>query len=179
VQAGLAYAVIDYTLAPKARVPEIVDECVQALCHMHANAGSLGFDAHRITVAGSSAGAHLAAMAALRCDFVQAAILVSGIYELEPLIHTSINAALSLDALNAQIISPQAQDLSNFPPCVMAYGEHETKQFKQQSQAFSSAIACPVKPIEIAQRNHFDVVLDLLNPNSELGHASLAMIKRP
>jgi arylformamidase len=36
VQAGLAHAVLDYTLAPAASVGQIVDECVQALRYLQA-----------------------------------------------------------------------------------------------------------------------------------------------
>jgi arylformamidase len=182
VQAGLAYAVLDYTLAPQASVADIVDECVQALGYLHANAAALGFDGRRMVVAGSSAGAHLAAMAALRCHWLDAALLVSGIYALEPLIHTTINHALGLDAHSARVNSPQAQDLSAFPRCVIAFGEHETEQFKQQSHTFARSIARPVtplQPLQIEGRNHFDVVLDLLNSDSVLGRACLALIQRP
>jgi arylformamidase len=177
VQAGLAHAVIGYTLAPAASVADIVAECVQALKHLHANATSLGFDADRIVVAGSSAGAHLAAMVALQCPFVRGTVLVSGIYELEPLIHTTINQALGLNAESARACSPQRQDLSTFPAIVVAYGAVETAQFKQQSQAFAQQIGCK-QLLEIPQRNHFDVVLDVLNPATVLGEHCLGFIQQ-
>ncbi len=176
VQAGLAHAVLDYTLAPAASVGEIVDECVQALRFLQAHADALGFDAQRIYVSGSSAGAHLAAMAALQCPFVARAVLVSGIYALEPLVHTTINAALGMNAAQAQALSPALKDLSRFPPAVIAVGEVETAQFKRQSQAFAGLLKPSVPVLTVAQRNHFDVILDLLDPATALGQATLAMM---
>ena len=40
--AGLAHAVVGYTLAPAARLPDIVDECRAAVRWLHARAGTLG-----------------------------------------------------------------------------------------------------------------------------------------
>ncbi|MFO1295154.1 MAG: alpha/beta hydrolase fold domain-containing protein [Rubrivivax sp.] len=37
-------------------------QCRRAIVWLHREAATLGFDCHRIVVAGSSAGAHLAAM---------------------------------------------------------------------------------------------------------------------
>jgi arylformamidase len=177
VQAGLAHVVLDYTLAPNATVAEIVDECVMALRHLRANAAELGFDGHRICIAGSSAGAHLATMTALQCPFVQAAILVSGIYQLGPLVHTSMNQALGLTAASAQALSPLRLDVSAFPPSVIAWAELETPQFKLQSQAFAKRVGQD-NVLEIPFRNHFDVILDVLNPATELGQGSLKLIHR-
>jgi arylformamidase len=187
VHAGWAHAVLDYTLAPAASVAQIVQECKQAIGYLAANADALGFDAQRIVVAGSSAGAHLAAMVALgaialpdgslRRDLVKGVLLVSGIFELEPLIHTSINAALGMDAAAAQAASPQlasGADLTNFPPACIVWGEVETAQFKAQSREFAALLAhygaAPVL-LEVPQRNHFEVVLDLCARGTPLGSA--------
>src|SRR5271155_3321482 len=59
---GIAFAAIDYTLAPRATLGSIVDQCRRAIASLREQAAKLGFDARRIHVAGSSAGAHLAAM---------------------------------------------------------------------------------------------------------------------
>jgi arylformamidase len=107
-------------------------------------------------------------------------VLVSGIYALEPLIHTTINAALGMSAAQAQAISPALMDVSHFPPAVIAVGEIETAQFKQQSQAFAGLFSTPVNPgvavLTVPQRNHFDVILDLLDPATALGQATLTMM---
>ena len=101
----LRIAAIDYTLAPQASVGFIVEQCRRAIASLHRQASALGFDARRIYVSGNSAGAHLAAMLlvagwqaayGLADDVVAGAVLLSGIYDLEPLMGTYIDAALHL-----------------------------------------------------------------------------------
>lgn len=182
IERGWAFAAVDYTLAPAASVAAIVEECRRAFACLVQRAPALGLDARRIVVAGSSAGAHLAAMIALApapsdggpgaavrpC----AAVLVSGVYWLQPLVGTSINAALGLDASAAQSVSPGAAALAGFPPALVAWGAIETEAFKQQSRLFAErlhAAGVRCETLEVAQRNHFDVILDLVVAESELG----------
>lgn len=182
---GFAFAALDYTLAPAATVAAMVAECRQALAWLHAQAGGLGFDADRIVVAGSSAGAHLAAMCALpgtpAAHTVRGAVLVSGIYEVEPLVGTSINDALGLDAAAARAVSPSlAAGLRGFPPAVVCWGEIETVEFKRQGRDFASLLRqagsrCEV--FAVPGRNHFDVILDLADAATRLGAATAALVR--
>jgi arylformamidase len=167
---GIAYAAVDYTLAPKATLSAIVDECRAAVARLE-HLGSL-------VVAGSSAGAHLAAMVA--SDRLKGAVLVSGIYELEPLIGTSINQALGLDATEAGRCSPLHRPLAGFPPSLVCWGDNETDQFKRQSRAFAEALhaaGAPCSVFECPGRNHFDVILDLADPATELGRRTLDLLQ--
>lgn len=186
--AGMAFAAIDYTLAPQASVHAMALECRKALRWLHQYGESLGLDPRRIVVAGSSAGAHLAAMCCLRgwkddpdlpVGAPAAAVLVSGIYDLQPLVGTSINEALCLDVTSARAVSPQLLALEGFPPAVLCWGEIETSEFKRQSRAFADALntvgAQYLPPIEVPARNHFDVILDLARPGTKLGDATQAL----
>lgn len=186
--AGIAFAAIDYTLAPQASVHDMVLECRKALRWLHQHGEELGFDPQRIVVSGSSAGAHLAAMCCLRgwkddadlpVGVPAAAVLVSGIYDLQPLIGTSINEALSLDAASARAVSPQLLDLTGFPPTLIGWGEIETSEFKRQSQAFADLLKAQgaqyLPPIEMPGRNHFDVIFDQARPDTRLGAATHAL----
>lgn len=184
VARGWAFAAVDYTLAPAADVATIVDECRQGLRALQAEASTLGFDPGRVFVAGSSAGAHLAAMVALDPDRagppVRGTVLVSGIYELAPLVGTSINDALGLDVAAAERVSPLRAPLTGFPPALVAYGENETGEFKAQSHDFARAldtVGTPVSLLEVPGRNHFDVVLDLAKPRTLLGEAVARLIE--
>lgn len=190
VQQGVALAVIDYTLAPQATLPQIVAECRQALRWLHGQAGALGFDARRIVVAGSSAGAHLAAMVALpgaspggdegSAGCVRATVLISGIFELEPLLGTTINAALGLTLPMARAMSPALQPLAGFAPSIVCWGEVETDEFKRQGRDFAAALRAagsPCPAFEVPARNHFDIVFDLARPGSLLGQAVLAALR--
>jgi arylformamidase len=187
IQSGLAFAALGYTLAPAASVADIVAECRKALAWLFQNAKALGVDATRIVVAGSSAGAHLAAMVALPGALpdgaggsfaVRAAVLVSGIYALEPLIGTSINTALALSPASARQASPALLPLRDSPQTLVCWGAVETKEFKRQSLEFAhalSAVGVLCESFEVPQRNHFDVILDLTDPSTRLGAATLSL----
>jgi arylformamidase len=169
--AGVAHAVVGYTLAPAARLPGIVAECRAALAWLHAQADALGFAPGRIVAAGSSAGAYLAAAcvdAALAP--LRGIVPVSGIFDVAPLIGTSIDAALGLDDATAATLD-LLRPPHRFCPAVVAWGEIETDAFKAQSRAFAARLAVDGQPcttLEIAGRNHFDVILELGDPASPL-----------
>jgi arylformamidase len=188
IQRGLAFAALDYTLAPAASVADMVAECRNALVWLFQHAKALGVDASRIVVAGSSAGAHLAAMVAMPGALpdgaggffaLRAAVLVSGIFELEPLVGTSINTALGLDLVAAQQASPALLPLRGFPRALVCWGAVETDEFKRQSRDFAealNAVGTPCDSFEVPQRNHFDVILDLTNASTRLGAATLSLL---
>jgi arylformamidase len=111
---------------------------------------------------------------------LKGAVLVSGVYELEPLIGTSINAAVGLDVAEAARNSPMRRPLEGFPPSLVCWGDNETEQFKRQGRAFAGALhaagaKCSV--FECPRRNHFDVILDLANPTTVLGRRTLDLLQ--
>ncbi len=168
---GCAHAVVGYSLAPSAGLPAIVAECRAALAWLHARADSLRFDPANVVLAGSSAGAYLAAACADRSPVpLRGMVPVSGIYDVAPLVGTSINDTLGLTETTAASLT--LLDVAcRFVPAVVAWGEVETHEFKRQSQAFADGIGragTPCVTMEIAGRNHFDVILDLGDPVSAL-----------
>ena len=107
-------------------------------------------------------------------------VLVSGIYALEPLIGTTVNAALGLDAAAARALSPLLHPLVGFPSAVLCWGEIETQAFKTQSLDFAAALrraGTPCTAFEVPQRNHFDVVLDLADTGTTLGRRMLDLFR--
>ncbi len=183
VRQDCAYAAVDYTLAPAASIDEIVTECRSALADLHRRAPQLGVDPRRIVIAGSSAGAHLAAMVALDPESAwrpAGLVLLSGVFELEPLIGTSINEAIQLDVGHAHRNSPSRLAIHQPMPSVVAWGDNETDQFKKQSQLFAERLTqagVPATVLEAQDRNHFDIVGDLGDPASQLGRAVAALIE--
>ena len=172
----IGFAAVEYTLAPQASIDEIVNECKDAINWLFLNSKKLGFDKNKIILAGSSAGAHLAAMCSIynqeSKNNLLGSILVSGIYDIEPLIGTSINEALYLKKDQAVRNSPMFKDLEKFPPTVVVWGENETEQFKKQSKIFVNKLIdmeVPVRSLEIENKNHFDIILDLTDFDEPLG----------
>lgn len=179
--AGLAHAVLGYTLAPAAGVPAIVAECRAALRWLHAHAATLGFDPAQVVIAGSSAGGHLAAACADRAPYpVRGIVPVSGVFDVAPLIGTSMNEALGLDDTSAAMLDLFAPD-RHFVPAVVAWGEVETSEFKRQSREFAARLArdgTPCETLEVPGRNHFDVILELGDPASALFAAARRLFAR-
>ncbi len=194
---GIGYAAVEYTLAPQARLDGIVDQARRSVAFLARNAGQLGIDADRIHVAGHSAGAQLAAMTMLsgrrdpaepapkpRVGMPAGGVLVSGVYDLEPLIGTSINDALGLDVETARRNSPlllcgaraaaTAGREPPLPPLVVCWGEIEPSEFGRQGREFSaawSAAGGQVDQLEVARRNHFDILFDLADATTALGRS--------
>ena len=154
---------------------QIVDEMRQCLAALWAATKQ-----HPV-VTGHSAGGHLtAAMLAtdwrsvpgVPRDLVRAGCAVSGIFELAPLIATSMNAAVRLDPEAAAAASP----LFWQPPprgctLVAAVGEHESSEFHRQSRAMAerwAAAGVATEYLPVAGANHFTVVDELTRPDSAL-----------
>ncbi len=180
---GMAFAAVDYTLAPAATLDEIVDECRQALRLISRLASDYGYDPERIFIAGSSAGGHLSAMMGLAgadpsssgLGFAPAGlVLISGVFELEPLIGTTVNDAVGLDQAAAIRNSPMLANLAGLPPSLLTWGEIETDEFKRQSKLMAYKMkqaGAEARLLEVQGRNHFDIVMGLGDPRTPLGQA--------
>ncbi|HWT37529.1 MAG TPA: alpha/beta hydrolase [Paraburkholderia sp.] len=182
VARDIAYAAVNYTLAPHAPVEVIVAQCCNAV-----NMLAQRFPATRIVLAGSSAGAHLAAMlmsvywrtfGMAKAPF-SGAVLISGIYDLRPLVTTYVNKALALDVGRAQQLSPMFRPAVSTCDTIVCWGEHETSAFKRQSRGYADYLGqagARVSAYEVPEKNHFDILFDLTNPESRLGSDTLKLL---
>ncbi|MFD2467424.1 alpha/beta hydrolase [Amycolatopsis silviterrae] len=183
VPAGVAFAALNYGLAPQYRLDAIVDQVRRGLWWLVEHAAELGVAADRIHVSGSSAGAHLTAMALLDgwtpdgrapADVFAGATLLSGVYDLEPVRRTYVNEPLRLDRAAAARLSPIRRLPDRLPPLVVARGGAETDEFIRQHNEFVRAVAdrAPiVREVVAPHRNHFDLSFDLADPATALGAA--------
>ena len=187
VSMGVGVAVVEYSLAPAASLGQIVDQVRRAVSHLTQNTQRLSFDAARVYLGGSSAGAHLAAMA-LQPDTselgspVKGALLASGLYDLEPLRFCKPNDWLSLTKALARLNSPMQLPAPVDVPLVVVWGETETAEFKRQSQDFTAKVSQAggsVIEFEVPNRNHFDVIADLADPETRLFRTAIDMINAP
>jgi len=185
---GIAYAAIEYTLAPRASIATIVDQCRRAVASLQRQAATLGFDCHRLYIAGSSAGAHLAAMLlvdgwheiyGVRADAISGAVLLSGIYDLAPLVGTYIDAPLQFCSADVAALSPIRLPHGQAVPTIVSWGEFETGEFKRQSRVYAEKLRAqgfPVSAFEAAGVNHFNIVFGLADRTTTLGRATLELI---
>jgi arylformamidase len=188
-QHGFHFAVLNYTLAPKASLTEIVAENRQAIAWLYTEATKFGYHRDQIYVCGSSAGAHLAMMMlqtnwsdyiiGYQGNIIKGVCAVSGVYDLQPLVDSYVNAPLKMDISEAQQNSPLLLPLPKAVPMIIAFGDNETSEFKRQSEAMSDKLRTQgfeVQYQEIAGRNHFNVIVDLSDKSSWLFQQTLAIM---
>lgn len=106
---GSVFVAIGYDLAPKVTLDEMVNQVVLALGFVHNMAVQRG--SRGVYLCGHSAGAHLLSMALARIDpacveYFKGAFLLSGIYDLEPLINSYIGNPIGITLENAKGLSP-------------------------------------------------------------------------
>ena len=186
VAAGIAHAVPEYTLAPRATLEAIVEQATRAVTFLAdpATASRFGYDPRRIVVTGHSAGAQLTVMAVLAqpAGTVAGIVPFGGVFDLEPLIGTPIDDALGLDPARARALSPQhaIAGRSDLPPAVVILGTRETPHFRAQSRAFADAYAAAgneVQHVEVEGCHHFDLPLELGDEASPFGRRVLALAR--
>jgi len=186
---GIATVVVDYRLAPAVSLREITREVRSALRFVWRNAQQFGLDPERITVGGSSAGGHLAAALlaegwqdsfGLPASVVKFGMPLSGLFELAPLAATFPQQWLQLAANDIEALSPIRHIPAHGCPIVVAWSQHEPDGFRRQSRAYAECwkrAGGAVTMIEVADRNHFDVLLDWSSSGTELSRALLAGIR--
>ena len=172
-------AVPGYTLAPDARLTDIVAEVRQALTFLADHAEELGFDRNNIYVGGWSAGGHLTAAVADH-PAVRGAIPVSGIFDLEPIALGVLNEKLRLSAEEITKLSPLQNLAQRSPPLSLFVGEAELPELKRQSEDYAKAArgrGLPVSLTTLPSHHHFSILDELTRPDGALTHALMNLIK--
>ncbi|MHC4984269.1 MAG: alpha/beta hydrolase [Planctomycetota bacterium] len=192
LEAGIAFASLNYDLAPEVGIEEIVRQIRAALAWLYRHAADYGIDAERLYLAGHSAGGHLTAMAlatdwsgdrafgpGLPGDLVKGGCSVSGVYDLEPIRLSYHQAVLGLDPETAARMTP----LHNLPnrgvPLLLALGSEETEEFHRQQAAFLAAwrhAGLEAEVVDLPGRNHFTAIDALGERDHALFAEALALI---
>jgi arylformamidase len=185
--AGAAVALIGYDLAPGVTLSRIVEQAHASLAWM-ARERSLDFDRARVVVSGHSAGGHLAALLAAAPPeriggvAVAAAAPISGLFDLEPLLETSVNLDVRMSADEARRLSPMRCDRFRAPRLVVAVGARETEGFIAQSRRFAEradAAGAAARFVLVPGRTHFDVLEDLAHADAPLCRDTLSLLALP
>jgi arylformamidase len=167
---GINVALTGYTLAPDAALDEIVAEIHAALDFLAERLPDLGGDGNGIVVSGWSAGGHLTSMA-LSHPKVTAGMAISGIYDLEPIRHSYLNAKLGLDETSSRRNSPIAQAGGVKKPLSLVVGDAELPLLRKQTADFAGHRAkygLPVTYEEIPGANHFTIMNEMVSPTGRI-----------
>jgi arylformamidase len=162
---GVTVAVPSYDLCPEVRIGDIVEQIRSACAALtrHANAP--------IVVAGHSAGGHLAACMLATEAHVPAAYAISGLFELAPLVPTSLNEKLRLDAAEAEALSPLFWPAPEGKTLDAVVGGDESSEYLRQSAAIVAAWGeggAETRYEEIEGANHFTVIAPLAEAASPM-----------
>ena len=179
ISEGIALHAVEYTLAPHASIAEMINECIAGVSRTITE-----LQPTRVILAGSSAGAHLAAMCT-RNEFIASHVdgvaLLSGIYDVRPLVVTPTNDPLHLTMESAADISPQLLPLPYVVTnSLLAVGGHEPPEFIRQNAEFGERLRSHDSEVQIVVEehlDHFDLPYDLLKRGTKVGDWCLNILK--
>lgn len=190
VEGGISVALLNYGLAPRTPMEEIVRQTLRALAWLYRNAAEHGVDRDRIFVGGHSAGGQLTAMAMaalwsrfsadLPADLVKGGLTLSGLFDLQPLLYAPFaNVDLRLDAARADRLSPVLLPAATGAPLITAVGALESSEFQRQSALIGTAWKRQLAHhFTVADANHLTICDELGDPTSALFKATVRMIER-
>jgi arylformamidase len=168
----------------------LADQVGRAIAHVCNTADDLNIDKGHIYICAHSSGSHLAASVltglkgrfdGLHDDSIKAALLCSGMYDLEPVRLSARSSYVAFTDEAEQLLSPMRHMDKLTTPLIVAHGTYETPEFQRQTVEFAEALRDRDLLIEaiIAENcNHFEILETLANPYGLLGQAALRMIAR-
>jgi len=181
IERGVDVALIGYQLCPVTDMSSLVSQIRKAIIWLWRNSAQSGISADRINLGGHSAGGHLTGMMLatqwnqfgddLPNNLIKTAIPMSGLYQLEPLRHTTISDALGMDASVAHGNSPYFLKPATDAPILVTIGGGESAQLHWQTDQFVEQWSRYQVSIEThveAGVDHFDLVNRLARGNSEI-----------
>ena len=194
-QAGTCVVVPNYALCPAVTVPQIVLQMVRALAWTWRHIAEHGGDPERITVAGHSAGGHLAAML-LACQWqrcapelpprlVRNALSISGLFELDSIRRTPhLQVDLRLTPGQARKASPAWLPSPGVArgrgQLYSVAGGDESPAFLMHNQLIRQAWGRRVVPVceVMPGLNHFSMLGALAQPGSRVHSLAAGLLAR-
>jgi arylformamidase len=171
---GVSVAIPSYDLCPAVTLEEIIRQMRMATREL----ARLG---RPLVLSGHSAGGHLAACmlatdwqardASLPQNPIIAAYAISGLFELGPLVGTSINKAMGLDDATARAASPLFWKAPVRGSLDAVVGENESAEYFRQSRTIVEhwgAAGIATRFGVIPGANHFTAIAPLADPASPM-----------
>ncbi|MBA3772163.1 MAG: alpha/beta hydrolase [Ramlibacter sp.] len=187
---GVCVVVPNYALCPAVTIPQITMQMVQAVAWTWRHIARHGGDPNRIAVAGHSAGGHLAAMMLaclwpvhgrdLPADLVKGALSISGLHDLEPIMHTPfLQAAVQLTKQQVLQASPARLPAPAQGKLWVVAGGDESDEFHRQARLVRESWGEGVVPVceTLPGLNHFSVLDALVQPGHRLHQLALRLAR--
>jgi len=185
-QLGFCTVIAGYDLCPDVTIKQISDQLRQSVRYLWHQIENYGGDRNAIHVCGHSAGGHLTAEmmvtnwkdidSTLPEQLIKGGVAISGVFDLSPLIGTTINEKIGLDIDSARVNSPLFLNPISLAPLILAVGGEEGEGFESQSNRLRVHWGKfnPIHRMTLQNCHHLAAVEELSRPGSEL----IGMIKK-
>jgi arylformamidase len=186
--AGAHLAVLDFTNIDDAggRLESMVEQVRRGTAFIAKKARELGGDG-RIFVCGHSSGSHLSSCVVttdwaeygLPQNVISGAILMSGMYELEPVRRSKRSTYVRFTDETVEKLSAMRRIDRILCPVIVTYGTCESPEFQRQGREFAQALRNEGKQVNyfaVVGANHFEMMEQLHNPYGFVARAALAML---
>jgi len=190
VRAGAHAVIVDFINVEQATgdLFPMYEQVRRAIAWTWRNAESFGGDRERFFISAHSSGSHLAGCVLtngwreenLPDNFCRGALLLSGMYDLEPVRLSKRSSYVSFNDAMVEQLSAQRHLDGLHTPLILAYGTQETPEFARQTREFFSAVQAAGKPAELIvgeAYNHFELLETLANPYGVAGRAMLRQME--
>lgn len=189
VRRGYTVVMADYTLCPKACVPDITQATRAAIVWAYENAGQINGDSERLFVVGHSAGGQQAGMVAVTdwsrygvpMNVVKGVVPMSGIFDMYPFKQSWLQAWLQLTGDTVLSESAAFQIVDSTPPVLVMLGAEESEEFHRQSLLFVQALQARQRPVEYLDmqgEDHSTVLFAMAHPDSGVCEAIDSFFQR-
>ena len=191
VDAGAHVAVVDYGLCPEVTIDEIARQIRVALGWLWREAERFGGEPDNVTVSGHSCGGQLVGMAmatdwgnfadGLPRDLVKGGVSISGVFDLAPLVETTINDKVGMNLETARRNSPLFMAPATQAPLALYWGGDETAAFRWQSETMAESWGGKgVRTVAeaVPGANHFTVLTGMDDPAHPATRAILRQMGR-
>jgi len=192
VSAGHCVAVVHYDRAPKQDMGGILAQVERAAAWLVRYAKEKGMT---IWLSGHSAGSHLCAMLLSSGwyeglphrdrNIVKGVVHLSGVFDLLPLLSTSVNTPLKMTKLDAEQFSPLSQSnmdkisTAKHVQHMVVVGENDSPAFKLQAEQYVEELqkrGCQVSHSVQEKEDHFSLVERLMEGDYSLTQQMLAFM---
>ena len=179
-------AVVGYNLAPEASLNQMVSEIKSAVKYINTR-----FPKSKLFLCGHSAGAHLCAMMMVSDwskdpsipQAIHGMFLLSGVFDLVPIVNTYVNDALKLTEesaaqTNKQILIKMSPTF--MCPILVVKEEHGSPEFNRQAKEFVKIlkvhnVQCSL--LELPGVDHFSMIENMVNSDDLLCQEILKVVR--
>ena len=186
LEQSYSVALINYPLCPDVTLTDIRASSIRAFAYLWKQVLNEG-ERNAIAVTGHSAGGHLAALHlavnwsayGLPENPIAGVLPVSGIFDVAPLMHTTMNDDIRITQEAAPALNLITAPLRSKAELLFAVGSDEPEEFHRQSKdmAVAWSVLSP-RVISLPGTNHFTVIDSLADGNGVLNREVVGMLEK-